>query len=97
LKILWFISQFVEMESEGKTVPTLEERIAKLEDNITGYETLFKKAIAEGNEKDKDLYGDLISKRADNLGKLLAERQLLLLQQQEERHLQQAQQQNQSK
>jgi hypothetical protein len=55
-------------KEEEKTVPmTLEEEIAELNHEIEGYETLFNKAIAEGNEKYIDLYGDLISKRAANL------------------------------
>jgi hypothetical protein len=51
-------------KEEEKTVPmTLEEEIAELNHEIEGYETLFNKAIAEGNEK----YIDLYSKRAANL------------------------------
>jgi hypothetical protein len=71
---------------------TLEETIASLEDEIETYKTLFNKAIAEGNEKDKHLYGGLISKRAANLQ---VKEQLLL--QQEEIHLQQQRQQQERK
>jgi hypothetical protein len=79
------------MESKRKTL-TLKETIASLEDEIETYKTLFNKAIAEGNEKDKHLYGDLISKRAANLQ---VKEQLLL--QQKEIHLQQQRRQQERK
>jgi hypothetical protein len=62
----------------------LELDIVCLKLEINGYEIQFNKAIAEGNEKDKHLYGDLISKRAANL-QPLEERHLLAQQQQTSR------------
>jgi hypothetical protein len=66
---------------EGKTVRlTLEERIAELEDEIRGYKTLLKKAIANGDDVREERYSDLIKTRGRTLDNLI-------LQQREERQL----------
>mmetsp|Transcript_5186 Transcript_5186/g.5306 ORF Transcript_5186/g.5306 Transcript_5186/m.5306 type:complete len:185 (+) Transcript_5186:607-1161(+) len=68
---------------EEMTTPpvTLEGRIAKLEAEIEGYKVQLDKAIADGNDDDKKLFGGLIKSARDNLDKLL-------IQQQEERYIQ---------
>lgn len=83
------MSQFVEMESEGKTLPmSLEERIAELEETIRGYDKEYK-ATTDKEEK-RELRG-LIKSARDNLQPLLLqqqrqeERQLLAQQQQTNR------------
>jgi hypothetical protein len=72
---------------EGKTVRlTLEEEIAELKDTIRGYETLLKKAIANGDDVREERYSDLIKTRGRTLDNLILreERQLLAQHQQQQ-------------
>jgi DNA-binding protein YbaB len=69
----------------------LQLDIARLELEINGYAIKFNKALADGNNEDKELFADLIKSARNNLDKLLAQQQEQ--QQQEDRTRQHSRQQ----